>query len=188
MRICPYNVPVVGEDGKVTVRNEQCQACGLCLSVCPVYAIHFRAPYVEDAVNAIEPAVEKALAAKNGEPVMLAITCAYGAFAMPEFVNREHKNVAVVRYPCVGKLDSVHILKAFELGIDGVVVVGCGESDKFECQYKDVSYWANKRVEHARDLLEALGMERDRVTYAELPGEEIDNFEQVVSEAAAKFK
>ena len=188
VRVCPYNVPVVGEDGKVTVRNDQCQACGLCLSVCPVYAIHFRAPYVEKAVNAIKPAVEKALAGKNGEPVMLAITCAYGAFALPEFVNKEHKNVALVRYPCVGKLDSVDILKAFELGVDGVVVVGCSESDKFECQYKDVEYWSNKRVVHAQDLLEALGMERDRVTYAALAGEEIANFGQVVAEAAEKIK
>jgi formate dehydrogenase (NADP+) beta subunit len=188
VRICPYDVPVVGDDGKVIVRNDQCQACGLCLSACPVYAIHFRAPYVEDAVNAIEPAVEKALAGRNGEPVMLAITCAYGAFAMPEFVNKEVKNTAIVRYPCVGKLDSVHLLKAFELGVDGVVVVGCSDSEKFECQYKDIGFWAGKRVGHACDLLESLGMERDSVTYTELSGEEIDKFEQVVAEAAAKLK
>jgi coenzyme F420-reducing hydrogenase delta subunit len=170
------------------VRNEQCQACGLCVSACPVYAIHFRAPYLEDAVNSIEPAVEKALANRNGEPVMLAVTCAYGAFAMPEFVNKEVKNTAVVRYPCVGKLDSVHLLKAFEMGVDGVVVVGCGESEKFECSYKDIGYWAGKRVGHACDLLEMLGMERDRVTYTELSGEEIGKFDQVIAEAAEKLK
>jgi NADPH-dependent glutamate synthase beta subunit-like oxidoreductase/coenzyme F420-reducing hydrogenase delta subunit len=188
VRICPYDVPVVGDDGKVIVRNEQCQACGLCVSACPVYAIHFRAPYLEDAVNSIEPAVEKALANRNGEPVMLAVTCAYGAFAMPEFVNKEVKNTAVVRYPCVGKLDSVHLLKAFEMGVDGVVVVGCGESEKFECSYKDIGYWAGKRVGHACDLLEMLGMERDRVTYTELSGEEIGKFDQVIAEAAEKLK
>lgn len=188
VRICPYDVPVINEDGKVTIRNEQCQACGLCLSACPVYAIHFRAPYVESAVNSIEPEVQKALAKRNGEPVMLAVTCAYGAYAMPEFVNKEHKNVAVVRYPCVGKLDSLHLLKAFELGVDGVVVVGCGESEKFDCQYKDIASWTEKRVGHACDLLESLGMERERVTYTELAGDEIDKFDQVIAEAAEKLK
>jgi coenzyme F420-reducing hydrogenase delta subunit len=107
---------------------------------------------------------------------------------MPEFVNKEVKNTAVVRYPCVGKLDSIHLLKAFELGVDGVVVVGCSDSEKFECQYKDIGYWAGKRVGHTCDLLEALGMERDRVTYTELSGEEIDKFDQVVAEAAEKLK
>jgi len=188
VRICPYDVPVVNEEGKVTIRNDQCQACGLCLSACPVYAIKFREPYVENAVNSIEPAVQKALEKRNGKPAMLAITCAYGAFAMPDFVNREHQNVEVVRYPCVGKLDSVDLLKAFEMGIDGVVVVGCADSEKFNCQYKDVGYWAQKRVEHTCDLLEALGMEKERVAYTELAGENIADFDKLIEEVAGKIK
>lgn len=187
VRICPYDVPVVGEDGQVTIRNEQCQACGLCVSACPVYAITFRESYLEDAVNLIEPAVEKALAKRNGKPAMLAITCAYGAFAMPDFVNKEHENVEVVRYPCVGKIDSVDILKAFEYGIDGVVVVGCADSEKFTCQYKDVGYWTQKRVDHARELLGALGMEKERVSFTELAGEDIADFDKIVAEAAEKI-
>jgi coenzyme F420-reducing hydrogenase delta subunit len=132
--------------------------------------------------------VQKALKKRNGKPAILAITCAYGAFAMPEFVNKEHENYEVVRYPCVGKLDSVDLLKAFELGIDGVVVIGCADSEKFNCQYKDVGYWAQKRVEHACDLLETLGMERDRVAYAELAGESMDNFDNLIEEAVARIK
>jgi formate dehydrogenase (NADP+) beta subunit len=188
VRICPFDVPIVNEDGTVTIRNEQCQACGLCLSICPCYAIKFRSPYVEEAAAAIEPAVKEAVAKRNGEPVMLAITCAYGAYALPEFTAKEHKNVALVRYPCVGKLDSTDLLKAFEHGVDGVVVVGCGESDKFKCHYKDISYWSEKRVNHAADLLEAIGFKREAVSYTELAGEDLSKFDQVVAEAAAKLK
>ncbi|MCJ7806723.1 MAG: hydrogenase iron-sulfur subunit, partial [Clostridia bacterium] len=188
VRVCPYNVPVINEEGKVSVRNEQCQACGLCLSMCPVYAIKFRAPYGEDAVNAIGPAVQKLVDKRNGKPAILAITCSYGAFALPDFVRKEQNNVAVVRYPCVGKLDSVHLLKAIELGIDGVVVVGCRDSERGNCQYKDISYWAEKRVGHACDMLETLGMNRESITYTELPGDEIDKFDQVIAEAAEKLK
>ncbi len=188
VRICPYNVPVINEDGKVSIRNEQCQACGLCMSMCPVYAIKFRAPYVEEAAASIEPRVKELVASRNGSPVMLAVTCAYGAFAMPEFVNKQRKDIALVRYPCVGKLDSADLLKAFELGVDGIVVVGCSESEKFDCQYKDVSSWAAKRVGHTADLIEMLGMERERVTFSEIAGEEIDKFDQLIAEAAEKIK
>ncbi len=186
VRICPYDVPVVNAEGKVEVRNEQCQACGLCLSFCPVYAIKFRAPYVEEAVEAIEPAVDKLLAKRNGEPSVLAITCSYGAFAMPEFIKKEYKNIGVVRYPCVGKLDTAHLLKALEAGADKVVVVGCSESDKFHCQYKDISYWSERKVLHAGDLLGMLGMERSDIVYTEIAGENIDRFEQLVAEALEK--
>lgn len=188
VRICPYDVPVVGEDGKVKIRNEHCQACGLCVSACPVYAISFRESYLEDAVKLIAPAAEKAVAKRNGKPAMLAITCAYGAFALPEFVNKEHENVEVVRYPCVGKLDAVDIIKAFEAGVDGVVVVGCADSEKFACQYKDIGYWTQKRVDHAALLLDALGMEKERVSYVELAGENIGDFDKVIAEAAEKIK
>ncbi len=188
VRICPYDVPVINEEGTVTIRNEQCQACGLCMGICPVYAIKFRSSYVDEAADAIEPAVKELVSRRNGEPAMLAITCAYGAFALPEFLNKEYKDTAVVRYPCVGKVDSLHLLKAIEEGADGVVVVGCSESDKFKCQYKEISQWAEKRVNHAGDLMESVGLERERISFAELAGEEIDRFEQVVADAVKKLK
>jgi coenzyme F420-reducing hydrogenase delta subunit len=33
-------------------------------------------------------------------------------------------NVKIIRLPCTGKLDHIHILHAFERGIDGVFVAG----------------------------------------------------------------
>ncbi len=188
VRICPYDVPVINEEGTVTIRNEHCQACGLCMGICPVYAIKFRSSYVEEAADAIEPAVKELVSRRNGEPAMLTITCAYGAFALPEFLNQEHNNTVVVRYPCVGKVDSDHLLKAIEEGADGVVVVGCSESDRFKCQYKEISQWAEKRVNHAADLMESIGLERERISFAELAGEEIDKFDQVVAEAVKNLK
>ncbi len=188
VRICPYDVPVINEEGTVTIRNEHCQACGLCMGICPVYAIKFRSSYVDEAADAIEPAVKELVAKRNGEPAMLAITCAYGAFALPEFLNKEHKDTAVVRYPCVGKVDSQHLLKAIEEGADGVVVIGCSESDKYKCQYKEISRWAEKRVNYAGDLMESVGLERERITFAELGGEEIDKFDQLVADAVKNLK
>ena len=188
VRICPYDVPVINDEGTVTIRYEQCQACGLCMGICPVYAIKFRSSMIEDAAESIEPAVQELLAKRNGEPAMLAITCAYGAFALPEFLQKERKNTALVRYPCVGKVDSLHMLKAIEQGVDGLVVVGCSENDKYKCQYKEISQWAGKRVERAGDLLEAIGLERERISYKELVGEDLGKFDELVEEAVTRYK
>jgi coenzyme F420-reducing hydrogenase delta subunit len=33
-------------------------------------------------------------------------------------------NVKIIRLPCTGKLDHIHVLRAFERGVDGVFVAG----------------------------------------------------------------
>lgn len=187
VRVCPYGVPVIDAEGKVSVRNEQCQACGLCIGICPAYAIKFRSPYIEDAAAAIEPAVKDLVARRNGKPAVLALTCAYGAFALPEFLHFKADNVAVVRFPCVSKVDSLHMLKALELGVDGVVVAGCKEDARFQCQFKDTAYWTGLRAARARQVLKGLGLEEDRVMVVELSAEEAAGFGQALEEATAKL-
>ena len=41
-------------------------------------------------------------------------------------------NVKIVKVPCTGRVDIIHMLKAFENGADGVFVAGCLEG---ECHY-----------------------------------------------------
>ena len=45
VRLCPYNVPVISEDGVAFIEPASCQGCGICASVCPRKAIvtrHYR--------------------------------------------------------------------------------------------------------------------------------------------------
>ncbi len=188
VRVCPYDVPIVNVDGTVTIRSEQCQACGLCLSICPAYAIKFLTPMVDEAANAIEPAVTELLKGANSEPAVLAVTCGYGAFALPEVLGYKEANLAVVRYPCVAKVDTLHLLKAVEMGVDGIVVVGCKEDAKAACPHKDTVGWIEKRIGHLNALLEEMGLGDSRISYRELSFAEIDNFGQILKEAAEQFK
>ncbi len=187
LRICPYDVPVIDEEGQVNVRNEMCQACGLCVGICPAYAIKFRSSYIDDAVAAIEPAVKDLLARRNGKPLILALTCAYGAFALPEFLDFKADNVAVVRFPCIAKIDSLHLLKAMELGVDGVVMVGCKDETRFQCQYQDSAFWAGRHADRARKVLRDLGLEEERLMLVELSQEEVSDFGKVLEDAAGKL-
>ena len=62
------------------------------------------------------------------EPNILAFACHYCAFAAADLAGVMRLSyppaVKVIRLPCTGKLDYVHILHAFERGVDGVFVAG----------------------------------------------------------------
>lgn len=69
-------------------------------------------------------------------------------------------NVYIVRVPCTGRVDALHLLKPLEEGADAVYVSGCLPG---ECHYVSGNLKAAKRVAGVRKLLEALGVEPERV-------------------------
>ena len=40
VRVCPYNVPRINEDGVAEIETAECHGCGVCTSECPAKAIH----------------------------------------------------------------------------------------------------------------------------------------------------
>ena len=62
------------------------------------------------------------------QPNVLAFACHYCAFAAADLAGVMRlsypPNVKIIRLPCTGKLDHIHVLRAFERGIDGVFVAG----------------------------------------------------------------
>jgi len=53
--------------------------------------------------------------------------------------------IRIIRLPCTGKVDAVHIMEAFEKGADGVYVAGCLEG---ECHFIRGNLRAKSRVEY----------------------------------------
>jgi F420-non-reducing hydrogenase iron-sulfur subunit len=74
-------------------------------------------------------------------------------------------SVKIVRVPCTGKVDTLHILRAFEKGADGVYVVGCREGD---CHFNSGNFRAAKRVAQARKILDTVGIGGERVRMCNL--------------------
>lgn len=62
------------------------------------------------------------------EPQIVAFCCHYCAYAAADLAGslrlQYPTNLKVIKLPCTGKLDTLHILKAFEEGADGVMVAG----------------------------------------------------------------
>ncbi|HZK25157.1 MAG TPA: FAD-dependent oxidoreductase [Oscillospiraceae bacterium] len=186
LRICPYGVPTIDENGVFSIRNEECQACGLCVGICPAHAIRFRDQYAQHALDQLEDAVK--LAQGNGGPATVVFCCSYGAFAERSFLNyvnnEKPQNLAIVRVPCVAKVEVEHILNAFNLGAEAVYVAGCQEED--ECTYQDVDKWATKRTGRAQEILTELGLEKERVEYATLSVDEVRDFKNVAEKYLKK--
>ena len=88
-------------------------------------------------------------------------------------------DIKIVRVPCTGKVDLVHILHAFEKGADGVFVVGCLEGD---CRFKSGNLRARKRVEQARAILDQVGVVGERVGMYNLSSGEAPRFVQYALE------
>jgi len=92
--------------------------------------------------------------------------------------------VKIIRVPCTGKVDTLHILRAFEKGADGVYVVGCLEGD---CHFNNGNFRARKRVEQSRRILDAIGIGGDRVQMYNLSSSEGPLFAQFASEMVERI-
>jgi len=71
----------------------------------------------------------------------------------------------IISLPCSGKIDVLYLLKAFETGADGVVVVTCKEG---ECKYLEGNLRARKRAEAVDSLMEEIGLGRGRMTVVQM--------------------
>ena len=193
LRTCPYNVPVVGPEGGLIIRDHQCQACGLCLTVCPNIAIEFRTPYIAEAEENLEPAVKNLVASRNGAPSVLILSCGLGAYALPEFsegfIDSKPANVAVVKFPCISKIDTTHLLKAFQLGADSVIVAGCAEDEESgKCPFQKTMFWAGQRVSRVKKILAEVGIEEERVALVNFTPQEVANFGESIAETLTKIQ
>jgi len=98
---------------------------------------------------------------------------------------RYSTHIKVIRVPCTGKVDIIHILRAFEKGADGVYAVGCMEGD---CHFKKGNFRARKRIEQARKILDAVGVGGERVQMYNLSSSEAPLFVQYAEEMDERIR
>ena len=94
-------------------------------------------------------------------------------------------NIKIIREPCTGKVDILHVLRAFEKGADGVYAVGCLEGD---CHFNSGNFRARKRIEQAQELLETIGIGGERVQMYNLSSSEAPRFVEVAVEMEARIR
>ncbi len=94
-------------------------------------------------------------------------------------------NVRVIQLPCSGRVDILHLLRAFEDGADGVYVAGCMEGD---CHFLTGNLKAARKVEYVKTVLSELGIEPERMEMFNMSSAEGPRFAEVAQEFTQAIK
>ena len=125
----------------------------------------------------------------NFEPEIIVFACHYCAYAAADLAGSMRlqypTNIRMIKLPCTGKLEVIHLLKAIESGADGVYAAGCLEG---ECHYLKGNLWARKRINHVKDLLAEVGMEPERVEMYNMSSAMGAKFAEVATEFTERIK
>jgi len=125
----------------------------------------------------------------NFEPEIIVFACHYCAYAAADLAGSMRlqypTNIRMIKLPCTGKIEVIHLLRALEAGADGVYAAGCLEG---ECHYLKGNLWARKRVEHVKTLLAELGVEPERVEMYNMSSAMGAKFAEVATEFTARIK
>lgn len=123
------------------------------------------------------------------EPVIVAFCCHYCAYTAADMAGSQRlvypSNVKIIRVPCSGKVDPLHILKAFEKGADGVYVAGCLDGD---CHFKNGNDKASRKVANLMQYLEEIGIEPERLEMVKMSAGMGERFAQVATEMTEKIR
>jgi coenzyme F420-reducing hydrogenase delta subunit len=126
---------------------------------------------------------------ENFEPVIVAFCCHYCAYTAADMAGSQRlaypANVKIIRVPCSGKVDALHLVKAFEKGADGVYVAGCLEGD---CHFKNGNMRAARLVENVQKYLDEIGIERERLEMVMMSAGMGYRFAQVATEMTEKIR
>jgi len=126
---------------------------------------------------------------ENFEPVIVAFCCHYCAYTAADMAGSQRlpypTNVKIIRIPCSGKIDALHLVKAFEKGADGVYVAGCLEGD---CHFKNGNTKAARRVAYVKQYLEEIGIEGERLEMVNMSAGMGDRFAQTATEMTEKIR
>jgi len=181
VRVCPFEIPKIKEDENFAYIDNDCQSCGMCVVECPAKAIEFKGPYEDMGKGQLDEVFNKA---KTSEPLIINFYCSYN---LDLALSKEElpENIRQVNLLSLGKLSPGLILDAFEKGADGVLITSCDDS----CHFGDsCNTWAEQRAKTSINFLASIGIEKKRIKYHMLPGQDGDSFLQTANQLIEEIK
>ena len=123
------------------------------------------------------------------EPKIVAFLCNWCSYRGADLAGTSRTkcaaNVRAIRVMCSGRVEPAFVLRAFELGADGVLVLGCHPGD---CHYAEGNYKALRRMELLKRTLIQLGVGEDRFRLDWVSASEGDRFSHVVNDITEKVR
>jgi heterodisulfide reductase subunit A len=191
---CPRGVPLMIEQTEVDEADEEqkivfkaaidtlnCHACGVCQSLCPSGATQLNFLSNDQLWDQIAASLE---GAGPDYPITLCFYCEECSVSTIDIVGTRKMeypaSTRLIPVPCAGRISIIDILKAFEHGASTVMVASC-ETDR--CHIGGTgNEIAQVQVDVARDILNAIGWEGNRVDMFRMFSAEPDRFTNAVNE------
>ncbi|MGD8513620.1 MAG: hydrogenase iron-sulfur subunit, partial [Deltaproteobacteria bacterium] len=167
VRVCPLGIPNTNKMGEIAIDPFACQACGMCALECPVRAIDISLDSRAEMARDIEDGIRRA---RHSGPVVLGFFDLHGNFGAEDVrsLKQNYPNIVPVMVFGLRRIDTSDVLKAFESGADGVFLAACPpDADPFPKE----TVRLKQRMEHARTLVEAVGIHGGRFEICHMPEE-----------------
>lgn len=117
------------------------------------------------------------------EPKIVGFLCTWCSYTGADLAGTSRLkspwNLRAVRVPCSGRVAPEFIMRAFDQGADGVLVLGCHIG---ECHYDSGNHRAAKRLPVLNALLAFAGLEPERLRLDWVSASEGDRFARIVTE------
>ena len=127
---------------------------------------------------------------KDGfDPKIVGFCCNWCSYAGADLAGVSRfqypPNIRIIRVMCSGRVDPAFILKALEIGADGVLIAGCHPGD---CHYIAGNYKAARRISLLKRMLDQFGIEGERVRLEWVSASEGSRFAEVVNDFTQTVK
>jgi F420-non-reducing hydrogenase iron-sulfur subunit len=123
------------------------------------------------------------------EPKILGIACNWCTYTGADLAGTTRlkypQNVRTIRVMCSSRINPSFIIRAFQLGADGVLVGGCHPGD---CHYGTGNLHARRKLAITRKILEFAGMDRRRFRVEWISASEGKRYAEVVEEFTHDLK
>jgi len=189
---CIFNAIETEPFGLPSIVEANCKGCGVCAAECPMGAmqlVHFTDEQIVAAIEALFEPKELASSSGGFDPLVLCFACqwcSYGAADLAGVSRIQYPpNVRILRVPCSGRVDVLHVLKAFQSGADGVIITGCHVGD---CHYIDGNVKAKDRVDAMKKSLGVLGIDSRRLEIGFASSSEGQKFATMMTDFVDKIK
>jgi F420-non-reducing hydrogenase iron-sulfur subunit len=122
-------------------------------------------------------------------PKIIAFLCNWCSYAGADLAGVSRiqypPSIRVVRVMCSGRINSTFVLDAFKNGADGVLVAGCHPGD---CHYIAGNYKTQRKVLLLKKVLEAFGLEPERLRLEWISASEGDRFASIVESMTEEIR
>ena len=170
---CPYDAAKLESPGVVSFDLSLCRGCGLCTAMCPAIALDLD-NWERERISALL----SQLSSEMKVPKILVFRCQWAVFPVLNGDSEPASNIRIIDLPCVSRIDTIHILEAFQQGVDGVLIAACSEDD---CKQQKASGKAEHSVAKLRERLNQIGLQ-DRLHFCTVTPRYPERFERELEE------